>query len=210
MKIYTKEMIKEKNAKKRKIKRVTRAIFSTIFAIFILLCIYIAYQKFILKKSSIEVFGYKTYVVLTGSMKPSINPNDIVIVKKSPKENIKINDVITFSKGGNTTVTHRIIEIVNKDGENLYKTKGDNNNTEDTDLVKYEDIEGVYKFKISKIGAVVTGSLTGTGMICVFLILVISYHHSSKKEDRILTREEARKRYNVYKYNDKEETDDTI
>lgn len=210
MKIYTKEIIKEKNAKKRKIKKVIRTIFLAFFAIFILLCIYIAFQKYILKKSSIEIFRYKTYVVLTGSMKPSIDPNDIVIVKKTDKNSIKENDIITFSKGNNTTVTHRVIEIVKKDGEDLYKTKGDNNNTEDTDLVKYEHIEGVYQFKISKVGAIITSSLTSTGMIGIFLILVISYHHSSKKEDRILTREEARKRYNVYKYNDKEDTNDTV
>ena len=210
MKIYTKEMIKEKNEKKRKRKKISKIFFSIIWIIFLAICIYIACQKFVFKSSNIELFGYKAYVVLTGSMKPTINPNDIVIVKKTSKDNIKENDIITFSKGSTTTVTHRIIEIVEQDGETLYRTKGDNNNSEDVDLVKYNDIEGVYKYKLNKIGAIITGSLTGTGMIGIFLILAISYHRSSKKEDRILTREEARKRYNIYKYNDKEDTNDTI
>ena len=144
-------------------------------------------------------------------MKPEINPNDLVIVKRPSQNNLQVGDIITYSIGGkNTTVTHRIIQIINENGQNYYKTKGDNNNTEDTELVKYENIQGVYAFKISKIGAILTGSLTGTGIVCVFLVLVLSYSHASKMEDRALTREEARKRYNVYKYNDKEDANDSI
>jgi len=211
MKIYTNEMIKQKNAKKNKRKKVIKYILTPIMAIILLLCIYIAYQKLILKSPNIELFGYKVYIVLTGSMEPVIKPNDLVIVKKISQEKLKDGDIITFNANGtNTTVTHRITEKVEKDGVTYYKTKGDNNNSEDIELVKYEDIQGVYCFKISKIGVILTGGLTGTGVIIVFLILVISYHHSSKMDDRMLTREEARKRYNIYKYNDKEDTNDTI
>jgi len=211
MKIYTNEMIKQKNAKKNKRKKVIKYILTPIMAIILLLCIYIAYQKLILKSPNIELFGYKVYIVLTGSMEPVIKPNDLVIVKKISQEKLKEGDIITFNTNGtNTTVTHRIKEKVEKDGVTYYKTKGDNNNSEDIELVKYENIQGVYSFKISKVGAILTGGLTGTGVIIVFLILVISYHHSSKMDDRMLTREEARKRYNIYKYNDKEDTNDTI
>ena len=212
MKVYTKEDITKKKEKAKKIGKVVKILFEIIFAIFVLLCIYIAYQKFILKSPNIEIFGYKTYIVLTGSMKPEINPNDIVIVKKPDQSSIKVGDIITYAVGNNSaTVTHRIIEIVEQNGKKLYKTKGDNNNSEDSDLISYEEVQGKFCFKISKIGTVLTGGLTGTGIIIVFLLLALSYHRSSKKEDRRLTREEARKKYNVYKYGkDGEDANDTI
>ena len=212
MKVYTKDDITKKKKRTQKVKKIWKTAFEIIGILIILLCIFVAYQKFILKSSNVEIFGYKAYIVLTGSMKPTLNPNDIVIVKKPNKKDIKNGDIVTYTIGNNSsTVTHRIIEIVEQDGEKYYKTKGDNNNSEDSDLIKYEDIQGKLCFKISKIGAMLTGGLTGTGIIVVFLILALSYHQSSKKEDRILTREEARKKYNVYKYGkDGEDANDTI
>ena len=209
--VYTKEIIKEKNEKRIKNRKRIKMLCTPIIALVVILALCILYQKVILKSQDVELFGYKVYIVLTGSMKPEINPNDLVIVKRPSQNNLQVGDIITYSIGGkNTTVTHRIIQIINENGQNYYKTKGDNNNTEDTELVKYENIQGVYAFKISKIGAILTGSLTGTGIVCVFLVLVLSYSHASKMEDRALTREEARKRYNVYKYNDKEDANDSI
>lgn len=212
MKVYTKEEITKKKNKMERVNKIFRIFFEVIFAIFIILCMYIAYQKFILKSNSIEILGYKTYIVLTGSMKPTIDPNDIVIVKKQNENNIKNGDIITYTlDNSSSTVTHRIIEIVEKDGKKYYRTKGDNNNSEDSELIPYDNIQGTFCFKINKIGALLTGGLTGTGIIIVFLILVLSYHQSSKKEDRKLTREEARKKYNVYKYGkDGEDVNDTI
>ena len=205
MKIYTNEMIKNKKDKSLKIKRALKTIFTIIIVAVLLLCLIIGYKKIVLKEQNIELFGYQMYVVLTGSMKPEINPNDIIIIKKIEEDKLKEGDIITFNLGGASTVTHRIIEITEQEGKKLYRTKGDNNNTQDADLVKYENIQGILLFKISKIGTILTGGLTGTGLIIVFLFLAISYHHSSKMEDRMLTREEARKRYNVYKYKDKED-----
>ena len=210
MKIYTKEIIKEKNKRKEKVKKFLKSIFIPIFVIICLALIYIGYQKIVQKKNNIELFGYKMYVVLTGSMKPGINPSDIVVVKKVKDSNdIKNGDIITFSVSSNSTVTHRVVDIVEDEGKILYKTKGDNNSSEDLDLVSFENIQGIFQFKISKIGAIITGGLTGTGTIIIFLFLILSYHHSVKKEDRILTREEARKKYNIYKYKDKEDTNES-
>ena len=43
-------------------------------------------------------FGYKFFTVLTGSMSPTININDLVIVKEVKPEEIEVNDIITFGK----------------------------------------------------------------------------------------------------------------
>ena len=209
MKIYTNEDIKQKKAKKQKIIKILRYIFMPIVVLIIIAFGYIGYQKIVQKKNNIELLGYQMYVVLTGSMKPEIEPNDIVVIKKveNPDE-LKEGDIITFSVGNSATVTHRIVEVINNNNQISYKTKGDNNNTEDLDLVKFQNVQGKFKLKISSIGAVLTGGITGTGAIVILLLIVLSYHHSSKMEDRALTREDARKRYNVYKYKDKEDTNE--
>ena len=111
----------------------------------------------------------------------------------------------------NLVVIICIVYLIEKDGETLYRTKGDNNNSADTDPVKYEQIQGTVVFKIGKIGALLTNLLTGTGITVIFFGLVLCYSYTSKKDDRRLAREEARKRYNFCKYGkDKEDINDTM
>lgn len=211
MQIYTNEMIKERKLKKNKFQKILNVVLFLVFIVLTLISLFVLYQKFILKKQNIEIFGYKFYVVLTGSMQPSISQNDVIVIKKQEIENIKKDDVITFSKSGSaTTVTHRVVDVINKEGQVFYKTKGDNNNTEDDELVLAKNVEGKCVFKISKIGVILTRGLTGTGYILILVLLILSYMRSSKKEDRIIERESARAQYNVYKYTDKEEVNGTI
>ena len=55
--------------------------------------------------------GYRFNIVTSGSMRPSIEPGAVVIVKKVPFEKLDIGDVITFSYSGTEQVTHQIIAI---------------------------------------------------------------------------------------------------
>lgn len=201
MKIYTKEMIKEKKDKKNKILKVLRIIFVPIIILIIAIILYFGFQKFVLKKANVELLGYKAYIVLTGSMKEDINPGDVVIVKKVTKDNIKEGDVITFSlKRNDSTITHRIIKIEENNGVTEYTTKGDNNSAEDVDKVTFDQIEGRLVKIISKLGYVITKLLTGTGLVIMIIVVVIGYVYSTKKEDRKLAREDARRRFNICKY----------
>ena len=206
MKIYTKDMIKEKIEKKKRRKAIINFLLTPIIVILLVICIFAVYQKIVLKKQNIEILGFKGYIVMTGSMEPSINAGDVIIGKKANENNIKIGDVITFSSiNSGATITHRIVDITNKDGKRYYQTKGDNNNSEDVDLVEYKDIQGIVLFKIGKIGKILLQLLTGTGVAFVFFILAIFYHFASQREDRMLAREEARRRYNICRYKKEEQ-----
>ena len=201
MKIYTNEMIKRIKDKKEKRRKIIKILLTPIFLIVFLLCIYIAYQKFILKKNTIDVFGFKSFIVLTGSMEPTISVNDLIVVKTVPENEINVNDSVTYHlNNSNSTITHRIVEKFENNGNIYYRTKGDNNNTIDTDKITYNNIDGLYLFKMNKVGVVLTEIFTGTGLIILFFILAITYYHSSRMEDRKLAREDARKLYNVCKY----------
>lgn len=96
-----------------------------------------------------KIFGNEPVVVLTGSMEPKYKVGTIIYYSKVEKDEIKVNDVITFKTSNNEIVTHRVNNIV----EDRYETKGDANETTDPKLVEYEDIVGkVGKFYIPYVG----------------------------------------------------------
>lgn len=109
-------------------------------------------------------FGWKPFIVLSGSMETKIYAGDIAIIKETDNNNLKENDIIAFKKG-ETVITHRIVKIENKDGKKIFYTKGDNNNTIDNETVSIDEIEGVYISKISGLGNVAMYLQTPTGMI---------------------------------------------
>lgn len=91
---------------------------------------------------AVGVFPVYPSVVVTGSMEPMIYPGDVILVKKTTDiKEIQIGDVIYF-KRGDIMISHRITEIIPKDGVPNYRTKGDNNNAADIQLVNPEQIRG--------------------------------------------------------------------
>ncbi len=59
--------------------------------------------------------GYRPFVVTSGSMRPSIEPGAIILIKKVDMQDLNVGDTITFSREGNVYTTHRIVAI-KKDG----------------------------------------------------------------------------------------------
>jgi len=74
------------------------------------------------------VFHPRFDTVLTGSMRPGIQPGDVVMVRAVPTDELKVGDVIAYLPPSHTTpVLHRIVSI---DSSGLV-TKGDANNVSD-------------------------------------------------------------------------------
>ena len=80
--IYTNEMIESINLKKEKRKKIRKIIFFPILLIIIFFVLDTFFQKFIQKKSNIEFFGMKPFIIMTGSMEPNLNIGDMIISKK--------------------------------------------------------------------------------------------------------------------------------
>ena len=199
--IYTNEMIKIEKEKKKKRQDIINNVITGILLILIIVCAYFFYQKFIQKENPINLFGYKSFVILTGSMEPNLKPGDMIFAKNAIKENLKVGDVITFRQNGtSSTTTHRIIDIIEEDGKTYFKTKGDNNNSEDNDLVPYEDIVGTMIFRISKVGKILMGITSTGGIALILIILLLRWSMKAKKQDKILVREICRKKFNFPKY----------
>mgnify|MGYP003510696536 CR=1 FL=1 len=86
--------------------------------------IYYFVQVKVLNKAYANIFGYTFFEVATGSMSPTINAGDVIIVKLT--DDVKKDDIIVC-KDNNSFVTHRLISIQ----DNKFIAKGDANNAED-------------------------------------------------------------------------------
>ena len=129
-----------------------KIILSTVILILvvpILIFSFVILVNSILKPNEVpSFFGWKPFIVLSGSMETEINSGDIAVVKEVDVKEIKENDINAYNDNGIVT-THRVIEIINEEGITKYKTKGDNNNVEDAGFVLENQIEGKFHFKIA-------------------------------------------------------------
>ncbi|MHB9288847.1 signal peptidase I [Halobacteriales archaeon Cl-PHB] len=84
-----------------------------------------------------------SYVVLSGSMEPALSPGDVIVVDDVPAEAIERGDVITFTRPGESrTTTHRVVEVVERNGDPAFITKGDNNEDPDPGAVRAANLQG--------------------------------------------------------------------
>ncbi len=117
------------------------------------------------------IFGYKPLIVLSGSMEPSYKVGSLLYYHKATKEDIEIDDVITFKLENDKYVTHRVIAIENE----KYKTKGDANSNEDPWLIDYSDVKGkVIKTTIPYIGYYINFVNTHLYLIWVIVLILVS------------------------------------
>lgn len=133
-----------------------------------------------------NVFGYKPFIVLSNSMEAEIHKGDLVLTKMIDPKKLKKNDVIAFRDAENTVTTHRIIDIVKKDGEKYFITKGDNNNTQDKNLVEFDDVEGIYIARFPSLGSMMKSLSDPVTILIVFfgitLIFVVGFSISNKRQ----------------------------
>lgn len=96
------------------------------------------------------VFGYRILSVVSDSMKPTIEDETCIVIKKVEQEDIEVGDIITFVSEASDIKgylnTHRVYEIRTDEetGETVYITKGDAYAQPDLYPVDFEQIKGEY------------------------------------------------------------------
>ena len=144
----------------------------------IMLIIYSYIQLNILKQEYNTFFGFSIFNISSGSMKETIQIDDIIIIKEENRLNK--GDIITFFQD-DQIITHRIIEILD-DGN--FITKGDANNSKDSKVYKQNVIGKVVKIiprggvwiKVFSDSKVIT-------CICITLIFIGITIKNNKEED---------------------------
>ena len=128
-----------------------------------------------------SVGGIFPMIVLTDSMYPVIQSGDLIICHTAEAEEIENGDVIVFYDpmgNGTTVVTHRVLEVMEENGEISFRTKGDNNNAEDQVAVPGDKLLGTYEKRIPGAGNIAMFMQTTPGLIlcCVCtIILLVGY-----------------------------------
>ena len=189
-------MTKEKTSVTHRVLTIVGTVLCIILIPILLINITLIAKSYINKDEVPSIGGTLPLIVLTDSMYPEIESGDLIICRTAEADEIEVKDIISFfdpAGNGASIVTHRVIEIVEEDGEILFRTRGDNNNTEDKELVPAENLVGVYKMRIAGAGHIAMFMQSTAGLIvCVVLpiILLVGYdlvrrriYEKSKKED---------------------------
>ena len=160
-----------------------------ITAISILLCVVLSLMLVcniaIIVKGTLQpgtppsVLGITPLVVLSGSMsgdaEDHIEIGDLIFVDKADPEALEVGDVIAYMEGG-VVIPHRIVKIQTAaDGRLLFTTKGDANNAEDLLPVPEDELVGIYKGRIPKVGDFAMFLQTPLGMILFIGIPVLAF-----------------------------------
>lgn len=146
-------------------------IFSCVFSIIewiicivlVILIVLTGFQRF---SKQGNFFGYRIYTVASGSMIPTFNIGDTLLVKEMEAQNIKVGDAVTYkgAKAGvdGMIITHQVIKIEkDNDGKLSFHTKGIANNIEDP-IVSEEQVLGkvIHKFFFLSLLGKVTLNMT--------------------------------------------------
>ena len=163
------------------LKRIWNIVSTALVALIVLCAVFLVGSR---------IMGYQVYTVISGSMEPKYSVGDLLYVKKTDVSKIKVGDPITFILNEDLVVaTHRVVRV---DAENQrFYTKGDANEIEDSEPVHFNNVIGVPRFAIPKLGYVSDfvqnppGMYITIGVGIVLILLVFAPDIISKKKKEV-------------------------
>ena len=201
--LYNDEAIGKRRKRVSKIRNIVSILLYIILFPLLIYNISLILQTIINPDKTPSFFGIKTYVIISGSMEPSLNIGDVVIVKNVKNNALQIGDIISFRQGQNV-ITHRITDIVMVNNQKQYRTKGDNNNAEDSGTINIDIIEGKVINSIPFVGKIVFVLQNKILIILILIILFIVLSYSGKKNKRKSDRRRKRIEYEENKLKNKD------
>lgn len=128
-----------------------------------------------------RAIGAVPLTVLTGSMRPALEPGDVVVTRPVDPADLAVGDVVTFQpvSGDPTLVTHRIVAVTREAGVvTSVTTRGDANGADDAPLLP-EQVMGRLVYSVPFVGRITHGALGGSagiaGLGAVAGIALIGY-----------------------------------
>ena len=101
---------------------------------------------------AVGLFPVQPVVVISGSMRPTLDVGDVVIVVKVPVDSIEPGDIIQFREAEGIATVHRVVEVQEVEGNTVFVTKGDDNSAPDPEPVLSDNVVGKVIFNVPKIG----------------------------------------------------------
>lgn len=192
---YNIEKITNNISHKKIIKRIIKYIILVILMILFIINIILSFEE------NTHIFGIHIFNIISESMEPTLEKNDIVIVQKCKESQLHKGDIITFLQD-EKIISHRILNIVKENGITKYETKGDNNKITDSNKVEFEQIYGKVVFKIKNIGQIVNYIQNIRGFINIIILAIIIYIFVSLRDKQKNNRKIKRKKYEIKKIRD--------
>ena len=124
------------------LRKITKILVNVFTWVLLLILVLVIYGKLVVTFGNNRYpnyFGYTFFEVASGSMKPTLKINDVILVKIG-NENLKKGDIIAFNTD-DAIITHRILFI----DDRIITVKGDNNNVVDQPIVVDQVIGKIVK-----------------------------------------------------------------
>ena len=192
---YDVEKISNKIKNKRMTKKIFKYIILNILIILFIINLILSFEE------NTHIFGIYMFNIVSESMEPTLKINDVVVVKKCEATQLQKGDIITFQQDGRT-ISHRILDITKDKNIIKFRTKGDNNEIPDSDLVPESQVYGKVVFSIKKIGKIISYIQNIRGLINIVFFIIIVYILVSLRDKQKNTRKMKRKKYEIKKIRD--------
>jgi signal peptidase len=125
-----------------------------------------------------SIAGFTPLIVETGSMSPTFDAGDLILIRSCSAASLQEGDVITFHTIINNEYalnTHRIASITEENGVRSYVTKGDNNELSDPHIIADGDIVGKYVARVPYLGRVMELLSSSVGFLVVIVLPMILF-----------------------------------
>ncbi|MBX6342348.1 MAG: signal peptidase I, partial [Thermomicrobiaceae bacterium] len=130
----------------------------------------LALAGLILAALATQFFGFHALAIQTGSMRPALEPGDLILTRPVAIDRVKDGDIVLFESGDDrhVLVAHRVAGIVTLttnvtdsatgkvtvERTRMLRTRGDANRTADAGLVGQDRLRGVVWLTIPRVGRI--------------------------------------------------------
>lgn len=175
--VCTDKKVKDKSSILSKVLTVLGIVLCIILIPILLTNVSLIVQSYTNTEEVPKLSGYSPLIVLTGSMEPTIESGDLIIVQQVDSSTVNVGDIIAFFDPESTdssVVTHRVTQVLSEGDTLSFRTKGDLNNVEDSLAVPSESLVGIYRTKLHGVGNIAMFMQTTTGLVvCVIVPLIL-------------------------------------
>ena len=192
---YDVEKISHKIKNKRMTKKIFKYIILNVLIIIFIINLILSFEE------NTHILGIYMFNIVSESMEPTLEVNDVVVVHKCLPSQLQKDDIITFLQD-ERIISHRILEITEDKGTYKFVTKGDNNEIPDPDKIESSQIYGKVLFRIRKIGKVVSYIQNVRGFINIAMFAIIVFILVNLRDKQKNTRKIKRKKYEIKKMRD--------
>lgn len=162
-----------------------------LYVFIVILLFVVVIQK--VSNNTISLGGYRLFMVVSESMKEEYEVGSILLSKEVEEDELEVGDnVVYLGKSSNLKgliITHKIVDIEEKEGVKQFTTKGTSNAVEDPKIT-YDQIYGKIIYKtvvLSFIGRLLLNNITYFFFFSIVAIVVsfeiVSAIYERKEED---------------------------